>query len=384
MDEKNYHSRLLNISKQFDHVIEKLKTSYIDEKYTAWYVWLAVAPLRDMGTVIQLQKGIASFITGKFFVAILPILTALAGPLISIPTDLPMWVTPFVSGVLGYIISMCIYFPQLVRFTSVHFHTGAYRVFRRQEYDLFKSSFLDPQGEFYFKGIYDNITSSKEGYRLIQRLIQDFLQNERIHYEGKIQSLEDKIQEINSNVERITLEYTEFTEGLITERDELLLEFEYVIQLLKDLNTLLFRMYNKGITLKDLNILTGFTLYELRKDKIVQIEDVGTSGVTATEIYLNDPKYQHYGAVKVINENIDRPYFNHPYPGHIVVSFKLRIDQKAIWVYNFHFDDSNTRAWKLLIENGIIESKEIYRLVHALCLLSQNTQLGSMEGAVNQ
>lgn len=62
----------------------------------------------------------------------------------------------------------------------------------------------------------------------------------------------------------------------------------------------------------------------------------------------------------------------------------MRIDQKSIWVYNFHFNDSDMKAWKLLIDNGIIESKEIYRLVHALCLLSQNTQFGSREGAVNQ
>ncbi|MDE3840972.1 hypothetical protein C0966_17035 (plasmid) [Bacillus methanolicus] len=384
MDQKNYHSRLLNISNQFDPVIEKLKSSYIDEKYSSWYVWLATAPLRDIEKVLQLQQGIISFFTGKFFVAFLPLLSAIFGPLLFIPTDLSAWVTPFASGFIGYLITMAIYFPQLTRFDSDHFHTGAYQVFRRQEYDLFKAAFLDPQGEFYFKGIYDYVTNSKEGYRLVERLIHDFLQNERTNYESKIHYFEEKIKDINKNAEEITSEYNAFTEELISERDELLTEFEYVIQLLKDLNTLLFRMHNKGLTKKDLNVLTGFTLYELRGDKLVQIEDVGTSGITAEEISLSDPRYSHYGVVKVIKENLDQPYFNHPYPGHVVVSYRMRIDQKAIWVYNFHFDDSNTRAWKLLVENDIIESKEIYRLVHALCLLSQDFDPKEEKGAVNQ
>lgn len=229
-----------------DHVIEKLKASYIDQKYTSLLLWLLMAPFRDIGEVKQLQQGISSFLSGKFIVAVLPILTSFFGPILSISTNMPIWATPIITGFLGYVISMFIYIPQLTSFKSDHFHTGAYRMFRKQEYELFKSAFLDPKGEFYFKGLYDNITGSKEGFRLIQSLIQDFLQNERTHYEGKIKSLEDTIEEIHLNVEHITTEYAEFTQVLMRERDQLLQEFEYVIHLLKDINTLLFRMHNKG------------------------------------------------------------------------------------------------------------------------------------------
>ncbi|MFT9496321.1 MULTISPECIES: hypothetical protein [Bacillota] len=385
MDEKNYHSRLLNISRKMDDVIEKLKSSYIDEKLQMpWLLWLAAAPLRDIAKVKELQQGILTFFTTKAFLSIFPIVAAVFGPWILAFTNLPNWVAPFVTGVIGYLISMVFYFPQLTNFNSDHFHLGAYKTWRKQEYEIFKGAFLDSEGEFYFKGLYDYATSSKEGYQMIQSLIHDFLAQERAEYKSKIYSLEKNIEQHLINTEKITTEYEEFTQGLISERDELLQEFEYVIHLLKDLNTLLFRIHNKGLDIRDLNILTGFSLYELKGRILYQVADVGTSGITATEISLNDSKFSHYGVVKVITEGLNLPYFNHPYPGHVIVSYKMNIDNKKTWVYNFHFDDSNTRAWKLLIENGIIESKEIYRLMHALCLLSQNEKFASSKGAVNQ
>lgn len=392
MDEKNYHSRLLDISQKLDKVIEKLKASYIDNKLkTPWWLWLLSSPLRDIGKIKDLKKGIFTFLTSKTLMSILPIITAACGPYLSKPLHLPIEVTSTLSFLIGYIVCISFYFTQITNFKSEHFHLGAYKALRKQEYEIFKGAFLDPKGEFYFKGVYDYVTNSKEGYRLVENLIQNFLTTERteykerIHYlEEQIRSLQENIKSVNINVEVITDEYDNFIASLISERDELLDEFEYVIELIKDLNSLLFRVHNKGLQLSNLDILTGFTLYELRGDMLVQIEDVRTSGITATEISLNDPKYAHYGVVKVIKDHLDVPYYNQPYPGHEIVSFKMKIDQMGTWVYNFHFDDSNMKAWKLLKASGIIESKEIYRLIHALCLLSHDFKIKNEEGAVNQ
>lgn len=49
---------------------------------------------------------------------------------------------------------------------------------------------------------------------------------------------------------------------------------------------------------------------------------------------------------------------------------KTGIDTGQVWVYNFHFDSDNKKASHLLVENDIIDSREVYRLVRALCLLS--------------
>ncbi|MEI2356683.1 hypothetical protein [Mesobacillus zeae] len=382
-DKNNYHSRLLHISRQLDDVIEKLKLSYIDNRLqTPWILWLAGAPLRDIAKIKELQQGILSFFNSKAFLSILPLISAALGPVIL--SGLPNWVTPFVTFILGYLVSMLFYLPQLTDFKSEHFHLGAYKTFRKQEYNLFKGAFLDDIGDYYFKGLYDYTTSSKEGYQLIRSLLQGYISGEKAEYEKEIYRLNQIIDENQINTELITEEYSEFSNELITEKEQMLSEFEYVINLLKDINTLLFRIHNKGIELQDLNILTGFTLYELRGETLYQIADVGTSGITATEIRLKDKKYANYGVVKVINDKLNLPYRNDPYPGHVIVSYKMSIDGKGTWVYNFHFDDSNTKASKLLIENAIIESKEIYRLIHALCLLSQNPKFKSSKEAVNQ
>jgi hypothetical protein len=104
MDEKNYHSRLLNISRQMDDVIEKLKSSYIDEKLqTPWWLWLMGAPLRDIAKVKKLQQGILTFFTTKAFLSILPIITAILGPWILSFTHLPSWVAPFITFVLEHL-----------------------------------------------------------------------------------------------------------------------------------------------------------------------------------------------------------------------------------------------------------------------------------------
>jgi len=385
MSDKNYHSRLLGISQIWDDVIDRLKISYIDEKLSMpWWLWLAGAPLRDLAKVKEMQQGILSIFTTKIFLSIFPIITAILGPWVLSFTTLPNWAAPFVTFVIGYLISVGFYFPQLTDFKSDHFHLGAYKTWRKQEYELFRGAFLDSEGDFYFKGLYDYTTSSKESYKLIEGLIHDFIANERTEYKSQIFSLEEDKNQILENTDKITSEYEEFTQELINQRNNMEMEFQHVINLLKDINTLLFRIHNKGLNLQDLNILTGFTLYEQRGQILHQIEDVGTSGITATKIDLNDQKYAEYGVVKVIKDKINQPIYNHPYPGHTIVSYKMNIDKKKTWVYNFHFDDSNTKAWKLLIENSIIESKEIYRLIHALCLLSQNDKLKSLKGAVNQ
>jgi hypothetical protein len=392
MVEKNYHSRILDLSKKWDGVIEKLKGTYYDKRTSIpWWLWLLFSPLRDITRVISLKEGILSFFKTNAFLSILPILSSILLPLINwaLPikwspdnVNIPIWAQSCASYIFGYVISMVLYFPQLVKFNSRHFHLGAYKTFRNQEYVLFQGALLDKKGDFYFKGLYDYITNSKEGYQMIENLIQNFLHNEKVQYQSRIHYLEETIKEINSSFEDLREDYDDFAQSIISERDELLEEFEYVIELLKDINTLLFRIHNKGLSVHNLDILTGFTLYELKGNKLIQKADIRTSGATPNEIKLNDPRYQHYGMVKVIKDNLNRPYYNHPYEGHVVVSYKMDIDNKGIWVYNFHFNDTNTKARKLLMENGIIESKEIYRLVHALCLLSLD--YFESKGAVNQ
>ncbi|WP_282156009.1 hypothetical protein [Cytobacillus gottheilii] len=381
MPEKNYHSRLLDISEKFDQVIQKLKSSYIDKKYQQhWILWLLLCPWRDFKKVKDIQEGVNKLLNSSFFLSLLPILSSIAAAVGGhfLLEEIPTTVQSIIGGIIGYVITILIYFPTILKYNSDHFHLGAYRVWRRQEYNLFQGAFLDAPEDFYFKGIYDYVTRSGEISQLVDKRLGDFLQNERANYKSEIRSLKDQLEQSNDNAKHMNTEFKsviadhqQFLDQLMVENKETLLELGYLIQLLKDINMLLFRKFNGKFTRKDLNILTGFTLYELQGNKLVLIEDVQTSGASPKVIPLDDPKYKDYGAVRVIKDKDNHtPYINEPYPEHMIVSYSYNIDHKAIWVYNFHFDMTDERILKLLVGNGTIDSREIYRLVHALCLLT--------------
>jgi hypothetical protein len=381
LSEKNYHSRLLDLSEKFDQVIQRLKSSYIDKKYQIpWIFWLLLCPIRDLKKVKDIQEGFNKVLNPTFFLSLIPIVTSIAAAAAgdSILEEIPVTVQTLLGGIVGYVITILLYFPTLLKFKSDHFHLGAYRVWRRQEYNLFHGAFLDAPEDFYFKGLYDYVTRSGEISQLVDKRLGDFLQNERTDYKSEIRSLKDQLKEVNENAKNMNNEFKsmiaahqQLLDQLMQENNETLLELGYLIQLLKDINMLLFRKFNGNFTRKDLNILTGFTLYELEGEKLVLIEDVQTSGASPRVIPLDDPKFRNYGAVRVIKDNTNHtPYINEPYPEHMIVSYRYNMDNKGVWVYNFHFDKTDERILKLLVGNGTIDSREIYRLVHALCLLS--------------
>src|SRR5690606_33427458 len=105
-----------------------------------------------------------------------------------------------------------------------------------------------------------------------------------------------------------------------------------------------------------------------------KIEDVGTSGRAPKKIKIDDPYYKDWGVVKVIKKNMNQPVINEPYENHTVVSLKMNIDRDKHWVYNFHFDSDNRKVNHLLVKNDIIDSREVYRLIHALCLITEKEQ----------
>lgn len=59
----------------------------------------------------------------------------------------------------------------------------------------------------------------------------------------------------------------------------------------------------------------------------------------------------------------------------------MRMDLNKTWVYNFHFDTDDKKNNHLLVKDDIIESREVYRLIHALCLLAQESIVTPKEAA---
>jgi len=134
-------------------------------------------------------------------------------------------------------------------------------------------------------------------------------------------------------------------------------------------------MKNQKFSLNDLTVLSGFTLYRLNRDKqqLEQIGEAGTSGATKKVIELegND----HLGVVEVLDDKYDwfTPAINEPYENRVILSFKLIMSDGESWVYNFHFDkEDDDPAFNLLVNSGIIDSREVLRLIHAFCLLLED------------
>jgi len=389
---KNYHSRLLHMSKAFDKPIERLKGGHVDAKYSNWMIWLLLAPLREYTRFIKVHEGLKKLSAES--------LTALVIPSSAILTTLIQWVIGNINNLVdfvgivtlglsvGYLLSLIIYWRSLLDFYSDHFHTGAYKVFRKQEYDMFKIALFDKEGDFYFQGVYDyfgKMQAGRDEFTALSDKVTDYFEKDKKQLETKFTLIQNQYNRLQTKSDEKINKITEMYESLILDYDEILKDAsdgaEYVIELIKDINNVLFRMRNEEFTSKDLNLVCGFTLYEQKGKELHKIEDVGTSGRTPKVININDPIYKDWGVVEVIKKNLKQPVINEPYENHTVVSVKMNIDRDKQWVYNFHFDMDNKKANHLLVKNDIIDSREVYRLMHALCLIAERLQSSTLKEA---
>ncbi|MCM3588893.1 hypothetical protein M3182_25035 [Mesobacillus maritimus] len=389
---KNYHSRLLHMSKAFDKPIERLKGGHVDAKYSNWMIWLLLAPLREYTRFIKVHEGLKKLSAES--------LTALVIPSSAILTTLIQWVIGNINNLVdfvgivtlglsvGYLLSLIIYWRSLLDFYSDHFHTGAYKVFRKQEYDMFKIALFDKEGDFYFQGVYDyfgKMQAGRDEFTALSDKVTDYFEKDKKQLETKFTLIQNQYNRLQAKSDEKINKITEMYESLILDYDEILKDAsdgaEYVIELIKDINNVLFRMRNEEFTSKDLNLVCGFTLYEQKGKELHKIEDVGTSGRTPKVININDPLYKDWGVVEVIKKNLKQPVINEPYENHTVVSVKMNIDRDKQWVYNFHFDMDNKKANHLLVKNDIIDSREVYRLMHALCLIAERLQSSTLKEA---
>ncbi len=392
---KNYHSRLLRLSKTFDTVIEVLKNSEVDKKYeNKWWIWLLVSPIRDLSQVKNIKEKADNGLTSKLVIALLPFISPIVGWSGAYwGYDLDVILSTAIAVGIGILFTILLYFPKMLTFDSGHFHTGAYKKFRSQEYELFRSALLDDKDDFFFQGLYDYIGSMIQGdkelddfYQRLDERLERFTTQEKRILETKVSVLQDRLTRQNKDFEDLVNEYEEIIKLFKETNEELIQGTDYVIHLIKDINTLLFRVHNNVFTTKDLNIISGFTLFEQREEGLFKLEDVGTTGATPKVINPDSPIHKNWSVVRVLHSAFNSPIIDNPYENHTVISIKLKMDMHntKTWIYNFHFDSNDQKVTQLLVNNDIIESREIYRLIHALCLLSLDTIQNSKEADRNE
>lgn len=372
----NYHSSLREIAEIWDPVLKQFRDSFIDTREKGWVGALLTKPISDLVSLVKLAK---SFKSVK--VATLPvfgaILVGIGGYFVAADLSLKI-VIALISFIVLYVLILPKYLFQMTTLGHVNFHIGAYKTLKPKEYELMRHAL---RKDFTFTGLYDMVTGALLGERDQKQAVQLILTHfneDRAKYENKIDKLEEKYEEaldaFNDVIDELNKQVYDAEKAI-----------GYLIQLIKDINIILFRMNNNALDKSDLNIISGYSIYVRKNDRLIKRADIRTTGHTPAVISLDDPNYADYAAVIAVKEEQTKPVYNNSIHGHVIVSYFMKMHNGEKWVFNFHIDETyNEKALLFTFSDDIIETNEIFRLIHALCLLMQKSNLFSEEDDINE
>jgi hypothetical protein len=382
MTETNYHNSLSVLYPIMDRIIHVFRKQKNEGKLEqSWIAAIAVLPIKN---IADTQKTFDAIL--KAIGAIFPLLvgTTLLSYLSTLWTSNKIIVslTGAAAFIITYVLLLLIrYLPKMLDVRSKYFHLGAYRDRRPREFEIFINAFND--NDFSFEGLFHFVngvlTHKEDESKAIEALIRHF-ESERREYKQRIHDLDVKHQNAIN-------EYQALLDDINTETIELEQVTNYLTEFLSEINIILFRMNNNQFSISDLRFLTGFTIYELENDKLIKLPngDHGTTGASVSEIIIGSSKFKDYSAVKVLNDQDSLPVYQEVRPGYIIVSYKMKmgIGNNKVWVFNYHVNTAlNEKAWNLLLNDDILNTSEVYRLFHALCLLLIKQGFGA-EGLEN-
>lgn len=356
----NYHAYLSEIKDDLDPILKQLRKK--DELSEKWRGKAFFGPITQFFSAAGKLKFLAK--AGSW-----PFVSSAITSIGLYVANVPKWLLYSGAGgalliaiVITYMVFVSKYVSKMTRLGSPEFHLGAFKEKKPADFKLWST--LLNRDDFTFNGLYDYIGSvfsqdreHAESVEAVTNYFRGITEQQRNDYRETAERYELKIAEYHNVV------------GILDEDIERLeTAIEYLVSLIKNVNVCLYRQSNEVLTLGDLDFFAGFTLYEQRERLLVKIADKGTTGSSPQTLNLDDEDLNDYAAVVVAKNNLDAPYYNNPYPGRSVVAYRMRIGTK-VWVWNFHFDDSDEKALSMTLSSDIIEINEIYRLFHALCLM---------------
>lgn len=373
----NYLNTILKLSETFDPIINQLQNSYPDGKISSWRQEWLLKPAKDMVKLKDVFKGLHNL-----NISIIPWISSVSIPILSdylLNLQIPTWGTiGFALGtfVTSYFMLLPSYKKKMYNIADKeHFHIGAYKKYKPEEYALFKRSILFK--DFSFNDLYHFslklFTAQKQESDGIKHVVDQF-KLEKEYLLEQIDSLKQELINKDEVTNNVLDELEFFTAEVQREQEKDRRAIRFLIELIKDTNTVLYRMTNNKIKSSDLRIISGFTIYEhVREQNILKkIADEFTSGGSQDIIEVTKEN-ETLAAVKILNDHESIAAYNNPRPGYTIVAFRMRMKQDKIWVFNFHFDEVfNEKALLLTLSDDIIETKEVFRLVHALCLQLQD------------
>ncbi|HDR8042529.1 TPA: hypothetical protein QCZ17_004875 [Bacillus cereus] len=379
----SFFNRLEHATKGLDEVTRAIRLSEADQKLKVknWiFTWLLL-PLSTLLDYKSIFKGLKKLDLSPA----LPIVAGTAlSPIIHWATSVS-WLVLFGWIVaIGYFISFIFIAPRtMCRFDSGYFRIGAYSIFRNQEYELFKAA-LAQGDEFYFSSIPQSlqaILTNNQHVESIHKRIDNYLNQEKSKLEAQMRSKEALYEKEKEEYKKAIKAYDTKVEDYVKKYQEALVGMKYLVEFIKSTNTALYRKKNQCFTISDIvnMVSAGVTIYELDEERelLYKIYDEGTTGVSPNTISVNGP----YATARVVLSEEDVVEIDEPSEGRFVVSRLFNMDYNKIWVINFHTDSTQEKALFLTVSNDILNTQEVMRMIHAMCLLKQESD--EMKGGIH-
>ncbi|WP_215191938.1 hypothetical protein [Exiguobacterium sp. s7] len=339
----NFKQNLLNLSGDFDNFFGLLQKSYNDEKLAPWTTTLLTAPF---------TKTSFWAIVKSLFPLIIGILISI-GAVSAATTISAKIIAGLITFAIALLITYALHFFRMINPKDIeNFHIGAYRIAKKHEYDLFVKYL---PYNFSFSGLYDEVVTHNPSR---QELL---LKEEQINLQK--QQHEEYVRKATNNYVSLQQEFKDLQE-----------QNSLVVELFKEIVTIFYQFVNNSFEVYSMKFFAGFTIYETNSENrkvLTKIADIGTTGHSAMSISIpNKIEDSDFAVLRALRPREDRyePEFDIPYKNRFIVSFCMRMNNRNTWVFNFHADEDNSRALFYLLTDSIMETREVYRLIHSLCL----------------
>lgn len=263
-------------------------------------------------------------------------------------------------------------------FSSGYFRIGAYSIFRNQEYEIFKQSLVHGD-DFYFSSIPKQLQlllKSDENLKLIHTRIDTFLNQEKAELAQKVKVLEEKYADKEKELKQAIKDYDDEASHLLKANTEVHKAVGYVVDFLKATRLALLRKTNNKLNVADIaNMLgAGVSVYEIKEDHLKLKDEEQTAGDLPDTIRFDDEDYANSPYVDAaLNDHGES--FEEIELNYFVISKRFQMKNDEKWIISFHVDAGVEKALFLSVGNDILEIKEVYKMVHSLCLLKQELEL---------
>ncbi|MFB5268211.1 hypothetical protein ACE41H_15700 [Paenibacillus enshidis] len=364
----NYHGVLGQFKDDFDAVIKKMRDQMNHRQ--EWKKKSYTETIKNLAGNFKYAT-----VLSKLKLSALPIIGGGLTWMVAYVKAQPWWAIGLCVAGVVILFLLSIYYFQVKKYqqrmATIHdpaFHLGALEALRPKEYEFWERFIGFDYAGFSFNGLYDALASN---------MTDAALSHVAGIAKGSIQTLQDVIEAQESDIEVYKASISVY-EGEISEYEKAV---SHLVKLLKSVNTNVYRLVNQRLSLHDLDFILPFTIYWIDGDKLRLIMDKGTSGASKETLSINDSNELRYAAVvAALNPSKEGIIKHTPYPGRNILAFTMRMQYDEYWVWSFHYDDDDYVATLFLNdENGIIESKEIRRLIHAFCLVLQSHRVNLKE-----